>query len=618
MLIVRNESGAMHAAEINVEELFKSDNQLTVPLWQRRYAWQRDQWVALWGDLMRVEEAISDQTSISHFVGSVVLHAQEGTGLPFESHRYLIVDGQQRITTLTILICAIRDQIARRESDSEKRDQLVELYTSRYLRNTNLAQDHRERLVLQQPDRSALNLLIEGGERTGSTLVEQAYEFFSTALARLPNDRVQSIISTIAKRLTAVWVVLEPGDNAHRVFQTLNSGGRQLNQSDLVRNYFFLLLGEKGDDFYRHHWIHLESDIPAGRLEAYLTAWSISQGHSGAKSALFSYFQEDLGDSEHDAKAVYAYGQQFVSGASLYRHILFPEEWIGIKTDTLRTLSTLARWGTDPAEGLLLHLLRTHEADQIDDSQLGEAGEIILSYLARRFLAGYAPNRHRSIFVRVTQKLRERSDLSGNELVLLLRALLSELEGDNAWPTDAFLFERAAGTPLYTAPRRKWVFIVLERINRQYFSYEANAPKLINDSSYTIEHILPQRPSPEWEADLLTWGVGSVPNLLETHRDVLGNLTLSATNSQLGNKTLVKKQAIYKDDTLRLNEGLLTVDRWDIARINQRSQELIVKAAEAFTAPLTKQAIATLGFFDSSKDALDEDVNEDLDEEPSS
>ncbi|QSB22009.1 HNH endonuclease [Curtobacterium sp. 24E2] len=105
-------------------------------------------------------------------------------------------------------------------------------------------------------------------------------------------------------------------------------------------------------------------------------------------------------------------------------------------------------------------------------------------------------------------------------------------------------------------------------------------------------------------------------NLLETHRDVLGNLTLSATNSQLGNKSLAKKQAIYKDDTLKLNEGLLTVDRWDVARINQRSQELILKAAKAFTPPLAKHEIASLGFFDSSKDALIEDVNEDSDEEP--
>ncbi|WFR65844.1 DUF262 domain-containing protein [Curtobacterium flaccumfaciens] len=497
----------MHAAEINVEELFKSDNQLSVPLWQRRYAWQRDQWQALWNDLMRVEEASSGDKAISHFVGSVVLHAQEGTGLPSEAHRYLIVDGQQRITTLTIVICAIRDQVARRETDSAARDRVKELYTSRYLRNTNLAPDYQERLVLQQPDRSALTLLIDGEERSGGARVEQAYEYFSQALARLSNDRVESLIKVIAKRLNAVWVVLEPGDNAHRVFQTLNSGGKQLDQADLVRNYFFLLLGDKGDEFYRQHWKHLEADIPQGRLEAYLAAWTISQGFTGGKSRLFSYFQEDLGPKEHDTAAVLTYGKALVEAAKLFRHAQYPVEWQGIPAATMQTFETLSRWGTEPAEGLILHLLRLHQDEVIDAVQLRDAGEIILSFLARRFLVGFAPNRHRSIFVRVAQRLRERADLRGEQLVLLLRALLSELDGDNAWPNDTYLAERAIGTPLYTAPRRKWVFIVLELINKEYFKYEANAPKALDESTYTIEHILPQRPSAEWESDLQGWGL---------------------------------------------------------------------------------------------------------------
>lgn len=606
----------MHAAEINVEELFKSDNQLMVPLWQRRYAWQKDQWTALWTDLMRVDEASKMDPKVSHFVGSVVLHAQEGTGLPSESHRYLIVDGQQRITTLTILICAIRDQIARLETDVEARDRTIDLYTSRYLRNTNLAEDHKERLVLQQPDRSALKLLVDGGgERTGSTLVEQAYEYFSGALARLSGERVQSLITVIAKRLTAVWVVLEPGDNAHRVFQTLNSGGKQLDQSDLVRNYFFLLLGEKGDAFYQQHWKHLESDIPQGRLQNYLAAWSVSQGFTGSKSALFSYFQEDLGGSEHDKEAVIAYGKSFVSAAGLYRHLLFPEEWASVSQATRETLATLARWGTEPAEGLLLYMLRTHQSGLINDLELREAGELVLSYLARRFLAGYAPNRHRSIFVRVAQKLRDRADLVGPSLVSFLRALLSELEGDNAWPSDAFLSERVVSTPLYTPPRSKWVFIVLERLNKEYFDFEANVPAL-DDSKFTVEHILPQRPSIEWETDLLAWGIPSVQSLLDTHKDVLGNLTLSATNSQLSNKSLSKKQEILKDDTLRINTALLHADRWDPARINQRGQELIQKAASAFSPPMTKNQIAELGFFDASKDTVNEGLEEDSDDDP--
>ncbi|UOW01871.1 DUF262 domain-containing protein [Agrococcus sp. SCSIO52902] len=603
----------MHAGEIKVEELFKSDNQLLVPLWQRRYAWQRPQWAALWNDLLRVERSVANGQSVSHFIGSVVLHAQEGTGLPTDAHRFLVVDGQQRITTLTILICAIRDHIARSEDDAEARDRVTDLYTTRYLRNSNLAPDHRERLVLQQPDRTALALVVEGEELSGSGTVEQAFKYFSDELARMPRDRVEALVTHIAKRFTAVWVVLEPGDNAHRVFQTLNSGGKQLDQSDLVRNYFFLLLGEEGDAFYKSHWKHLESDVPASKLQSYLAAWSISQGHFGSKGQLFDYFQKDLKSSESDEAKVFAYGLQFVEASKLYRYILFPDEIPGVSAGTVATLKALSRWGTDPAEGLLLYLFREYKSERLEEADLGEAGELILSYMVRRFLAGFAPNRHRSIFVRLALRLREREELKSAETVQFLRALLSELEGDNAWPTDALLRDRALATPIYTEPRRKWVFLVLERVNRTYFQYAANAPGDLDDSKYTVEHVLPQRPSKGWESDLNLWGVGSVPGFLETHLHVIGNLTLSATNSQLSNKRLADKQHIYKDDTLKLNQEIVALDRWDPAVINSRGLDLIARVSKAFTGPLSRGAIEGLGFFDVARDSLPDDVIDDSD-----
>jgi len=604
----------MHAAEINVEELFKSDNQLLVPLWQRRYAWREAQWRELWRDLLRVKMATEEGGPANHFVGSVVLHAQEGTGLPSEAHRYLIVDGQQRITTLTVVICAIRDHIARLAIDDAERNRIRELYTSRYLRNTNLAPDFKERLVLQEPDRAALAILIEGGELSATSLVGEAYRYFSAALAEMSSDEALALLTHISKRMSAVWVVLEPGDNAHRVFQTLNSGGKQLDQSDLVRNYFFLLLGEKGDAFYEAHWKNLEADVPTNKLQSYLAAWTISQGHVGSKGSLFAYFQSDLNPSEYTAEAVFEYGVKFVEASRLYRKLLVPTEFSAASAETKGSLRSLARWGTDPAEGLLLYLLRRLEGGAISDALFGEACEIVLSYLARRFLAGYAPNRHRSIFVRITQRLLAREDLIGEDLVNYLRALLSDLDGENVWPSNAFLAERVHGTPVYTEARRKWVFIVLERLNRTYFHYAANAPEWIDDASYTVEHILPQRPAAAWAADLASWGHPSVSELIETHVHVLGNLTLSATNPQLSNKRFVEKQAIYADDTLKLNDSLLSLARWAGEEIDARGIELATRAADAFIRPLSRFEIDALEFFNPDEDALPADEPDDLGE----
>lgn len=581
----------MHAAEIKVEELFKSDNQLLVPLWQRRYAWQRSQWDELWRDLTRVDQATSAGEVMSHFVGSVVLHAQEGTGLPSEAHRYLVVDGQQRVTTLTLLICAIRDHIARADVDDAARSRTRELYTSRYLRNTNLAHEYQERLVLQQPDRSALALVIDGTPGESSSLIDSAYRFFSERLSAKTGEQALALLTHIAKRLTAVWVVLEVGDNAHRVFQTLNSGGRRLAQADLVRNYFFLLLGDQGDQFYVDHWRHLEADVPTAKLEDYLSAWAVSEGHVGAKGALFGYFQKDLGPIEGNAAAILEYGEAFVAGARLYRFIQKPGEMPGISNETRRALTTLSKWRTDPADGLLLLLLRRHAMGSISEAELRDAAEIVLSYLARRFLAGFAPNRHRSIFVRIAQRLIA-SERSGTDLVGFLRALLSALDDDNAWPSDIFLSERVATTAVYTRARTKWTFLVLERINRTFFTYQQHAPEALDDTVYSVEHVLPQTLSRRWEEDLTTWGVESPAALHSTHLHVLGNLTLSAINSNMQNKPLEEKQRMLSDDTLKLNVEVVSQESWEAAVIDRRGQGLIARATESFVGPISKQMIA--------------------------
>ncbi|GAA1970761.1 DUF262 domain-containing protein [Microbacterium deminutum] len=585
----------MHAEEIEVEKLFSSDRQLLIPLWQRRYSWKRSEWQDLWLDLVRVATAAEANEKLNHFIGSVVLHAQEGTGMPSEAQRFLVVDGQQRITTLTLLICAIRDHIARSESDDPARQALKDFYTSRYLRNTTLGPEYRDRLVLQQADRSALTQVIDGvpGDQT---LVEQAYQYFSTELSNRTSEQALTLITHIAKRLSAVWVVLEAGDNAHRVFQTLNSGGRPLEQADLVRNFFFLLLGEEGEQFYSEHWQNLEADVPPAEIEDYLVAWAISQGHGGSKGALFAYFQKDLGSVEGSPTAVYSYGQELTGAARLFRYIRRPGEMSGISVGTRRSLLTLSRWGTVPAEGLVLHLLRRFTSGAMDDSQLGLSIEIVLSFFARRFLAGYAPNRHKSILVRAAHKLTKQPDLAGNDVVALLRAVLSGGEDENSWPSDAVLRDRVTSTPVYTPTRSKWAFLVLERINRTFYAYEAHVPNLLGSSDYTVEHVMPQTLSLKWEHDLVDWGVESPAALHETHLHVLGNLTLSAINSHLHNRPLPEKLSMLEDDTsFKINGALLDYRRWDGQTIDSRGLDLIERAIDSFVPPLSREEIQALG-----------------------
>lgn len=573
----------MKAEEIDAGKLFGSDQQLLIPLWQRHYSWERPQWLELWSDLMRVH----DHGLASHFLGSIVLKALPWSGLPSEARRFWVVDGQQRVSTLTLLVCAVRDRLAQLEETDEQRKQVRQSYTAQLLRNTNLQEDHLDRLVLQEKDRALLRPIVAGTwAGSDNSSIESGYTFYRKQLSGLGRDDVLALLSIILVKFSAVWVTLQEGDNAHRVFQTLNAGGKKLRQSDLVRNYFFLLLGPLGDDFYSEHWRQFESDHSDRELGEYLVAWSISQGHTGGKDSLFSYFHKDLLPLEDKATDILVYGRELVTSARYFDWIRRPND-SSLSGPAKRTLTDLRNWGTLPAEGLLLWLLRQQANKRLEEKQLVASLEIVLSFVARRQLAGFEPNLHKSIFVATTHKLQARPELEGTDLVAYLRFVLSSGEEVRTWPTDELVKARVRTTPIYSASRAAWAFVVLDRANRQMFDKEKHAPPALERNKYSVEHVMPQTLTDEWVADLKEWGVDNPHQLHQSALHVLGNLTLTPINSELSNLTFPKKREQLTDDWLRLNAEVTSAPTWTEHRINERSTALAGRVCKALVPPLT-------------------------------
>lgn len=574
----------VHAQEIQAGTLFQgASQQFRIPLWQRRYSWDGTDWAALWRDLMRVV----DGEAQNHFVGSVVLQVLPFSGSPSHAKQYWVVDGQQRITTLTIVVCAIRDRLVELASADQKgsvRDNL----TAQLLMNPNLAEGHRERLVLQETDQAALSDLI-AGNKTGDSKLGRAYEYFEKCLETLDEERSNLLLSKILVALSAVWVTLEQDDNAHRVFQTLNAGGKPLRQADLVRNYFFLLLNTEGDAFYRNRWSQLETALTPQQLENYFVAWSISHGHTGAKDGLFGYFQKDLVDAEENIAAVLNYGNELVDSSKLYSWIINPD--VAPLRAAKKSLSDLAHWGTLPAEGLLLYLLRQNASGVLQEIDLKNAFEMVNSFFARRLLAGFEPNLHKSILVGTTKRLLQRTDLAGSAVVDYLRYLLSEGEDVRTWPTDEMVAERVTSTPLYTTARAKWVFAILERINTGMFAHEKHVPPALPYDKYSVEHVMPQTLTHAWESDLEAWGVQSPARLHQARLHVLGNLSLTPINSELSNKSFNEKRTMLADDWLKLNADVASSRTWTESRIDERSRSMALIASGMYIAPLTAEEL---------------------------
>lgn len=601
----------MKAEEVQANELFASGKQLLVPLWQRRYSWSRQQWLDLWSDIERlVESADLDST---HFLGSFVLSMQPWTGMPSESHKFLIIDGQQRMTTLTVLIAALRDEKASRFAEGPDQTSERDKLTRQLLRNTDLDDGHKERLVLQEPDDSQLKRIIDGPREDDGGPVAQAYDFFRSRVAQLETPQLDGFLSVILQRLTGVWVTLQETDNAHRVFQTLNAGGKPLRQADIVRNYFFLLLGELGDDFYRNHWERMERELDGAGLGRYLQAWAISQGYAGSTNHLFSYFQQDLAHIENDRSAILEYGAALTETADLYRTI--SGDISEGESRVADALTDLRDWGIETSAGVLLKLYRMRAAVTIESSHLATALDTIYSFLARRYVAGFEPNLHKSIFVNLASKIVANPEVTGQAVVELIQVALSTGSDVRTWPRDSMIRERCTSTPIYTSSRRKWAFSILERANREMFSNRRHSPPRFSSDQYSIEHIMPQSLTQEWIEDLMDWGVDNPADFHQSRLHVLGNLTLTPINPELSNKRFHEKKVAMEEDWLALNREVTSGDSWTQTRVDERSRMLAQHLLRALVAPLSSEEIAASRFGQTELEAEEATIDDDEDDE---
>jgi hypothetical protein len=570
------------AEEVKARKLFDAGQQLLIPLWQRHFSWDKPQLNELWSDLLRAQE----RRETTHFLGSIVLKTLPFEGSPSEAQRYWVVDGQQRTTTLVLLMAAMRDRLAHLAKTAEEREKILADYTAQLFCNTNLKEGHQERLVLQEKDATLLAPIVKGTwDGDTASLLEAGYEFFRTKLQAYDAAAVEVLMSVVLVNFEAAWVTLQDGDNAHRVFQTLNAGGKKLKQSDLVRNYFFLLLADKSDSFYQDHWRALERDHPEKQLEEYLVAWAISQGYTGGKDSLFSYFNRDLVKHEHDLESVLGYGREFTGSVKYFDWIRNPED-AAVGKGVKRSLRDLRKWGTLPAEGLLFWLLRAHVDGRLDEPALEQALEVVLSFVARRQLAGFEPNLHKSILVAATLKLRAQNGLSGQDISDYLRLVLSEGVEVRTWPPDELIKARTRSTPIYTEARSAWAFVLLERINRVMFDKPGHAPGPLDRAEYSVEHVMPQKLPGSWVEELKDWGVNDWQRLHTDKLDVLGNLSLTPINSELSNLPFSVKRTKLIDDWLRLNVEIVSSATWTENRIDERSTSMSLKACKAFTSPL--------------------------------
>ncbi len=568
----------MQVGESSLKSLIEGQKQFQVPLYQRQYAWGDAQLSQIWEDVLEQYDLLTPdeagrlpESPPTHFLGSMVLapspmiHAHGVT--PF-----LVIDGQQRLTTLLIALTALRDQAA---TDNER---VVERFNELYLINkygTGLAY---YRLLPTQSDRDAFFACVtpDPSRRTGG--VGRAYGFFRAQLTQTGPDNnpldIARLENVLWERLQFVAITTDRSDNVHRIFESLNDRGIRLTQADLLRNYIFMLLPTRAQHVYDRIWRPMQDSLTSTQLETLVFVDLVLRGRTTIKRQdIYRAQQERLRPHEGDEAAIESEVVELARRAGFFRRIVQPHT--ELDPDVSSALERLDRWGASTTYPVIMHLYDLWDRGACSSTDVVDALRHIESFIVRRMIAGVPTNNLNRIFSGLVPQLP--SDLPVAE------SIRHALSGERRyWPSDRRLGEAFRSQPFYFQGRQEQKMLVFQRLEESYGHAE---PIDWSAATLSIEHIMPQSLTDEWRAALAANGDDAAvvhEELLHT----LGNLTITAYNGQLSNNPFERKQEILHGSHLELNRAISPSGQWGRAEILERADELAARAIELWPAPL--------------------------------
>lgn len=550
--------------------------QFQVPLYQRTYSWTEKHLKQLWSDILEQAGLLeSGNKASTHFLGSVVLAPSPQNEATFP--RWLVVDGQQRLTTLSLALAAIRDHVADTQPDEAER------IDEQYLINKWKSGDDHLRLLPTQADRPHFAAHVRGPltGRTAGGGVATAYGFFRRKLVEAddpaaPQD-VFRIEQAITSRLTLVAVTAERGDNVHRIFESLNNTGLKLSQADLLRNYLFMRLGTRGEHVYETYWLPLQDSLGNDELEQLMWLHLVLDGDDRVRRQdLYAAQQKRFEDTTTGEPEIEAYIRELHRRGAHFRRLLHPgEEPDPAVRAVLRRLDAWQAAVTYPA---LMLLLDRRERGELDSAETARAMAYIESFLVRRTICRVPTNNLNRIFQAVPGQLP--LDVPVTEG--LHRLLSAE---NRFWPDDAELRHKIRTAPFYQYGRWQQRKLVLQRLEESYGHPE---PVDFTTAQLTVEHVMPQSPGDEWLRALGEEAADdeTAEELHARLQHTLGNLTLTAVNSELSNHPFERKQDLLRGSHLEMNRRIAATERWGEREILARADELADRAIGLWPAPL--------------------------------
>jgi len=595
--------------------VFMQPQRLIVPLFQRPYVWNEDnQWEPLWDDLVRVTQRSLNNPAARHhphFLGAVVLQQLQNPAGTMQERT--IIDGQQRLTTLQLLLDALRGELL--AVGAEQSAMRVETLVMNARPFWDRPED-RFKVWPTNRDRPAFNAVMAGDpplaydalEYRASRIV-QAHEYFAkrarewliSSEENIP-ARASAIERAVRELMQMVVIDLTADENAQEIFETLNARGAQLTAADLIKNFVFQRLTESGVDVeaaYEQYWQEFETgfwetEIRAGRLRhqrssVFLSHWLIAKtGEEILAREVFPRFKTyadfDSGVGMMDLlgqlrRAGHAY-RDFVSAAGQFTGPINRLGLFAYRTNVMES---------EAVKPLVLFLLDPDEAT-IPADQLTKALDVIESWLVRRMLVRATTKSYAQVFAELIGHVRKSGRQSAGDAI---EGYLEHHPGINSyWPDNDEVRAELRTLAAYRRLSRGRLRMVLEAIEDHQRGWRGSATGLggerVARGKYAIEHIMPRRWPAHWP---LAEGLTAADR--DPFIDTIGNLTLltGRLNSKVSNGPWSgpggKYDALHSHDVLMLNRRLLeqAKDGWDDERIGARTEQLVDLITQVWPVP---------------------------------
>lgn len=555
----------MQAGETTLNKLLNTSRQFIVPIFQRNYSWQKSQYEQLWFDILRASKFKEKQ---NHFIGSIV-YIDMGTpaGRP---QQLLLIDGQQRLTTISILLCAIKDYVQKFNLETK----LINLakIKNQFLYNSDEIDEDRYKLLLNVQDKETYIKLIDNTIFTvnkPATNIIKCYEFFYGRIEDFikQHGQIDEIYAGIFK-LSLVSISLDKdSDNPQMIFESMNSTGKDLSQTDLLRNYLLMdLTPEKQTRLYKTYWKPMEElfgeDIyknDVNKFDYFIRDFLTLKRDTGyicKINNVYENFKRYYLDNNCEKFAVL---KDLFTYAKYYACIDLLQE----NDDELKLYwQEFKKLDSHVVYPFLLKLYDDYSRQILIKEDFKKILQVVISYLWRRAICEIPTNSLSKTFATLYQAV-DKDDYVNS----VIKAFVFK-SSYKRFPSDYEVREKLQTKDIYHFRLRKYLLEALE-------NYYHKEPIDLNTANYTIEHIMPQNIEHN-----LSWQQMLGEDWQEVHSlylHTLGNLTITGYNAEMSNKSFWEKingESGFKHSHLKLNESIVQCDVWNKKAIQRRTNIL--------------------------------------------